>query len=414
MIERDTTANLAGQMDLGDLMPKGTGMAEGYDDTGNLINPTDPITANDAALKSYTTPTPEAQRLERLAGEINAITNHARVVLATAAIDVGKRLIEARGLVPDGRWLEWLRDNVDYSDRQAQVLMQIAEQYGRGELPEAYRGLGISHLTALLSAPEDAREDMARRASDEGLSVRALKDEIKVLRNEAEDRQTQLDILVDKSRKDEQTIMRQESDFEEYRERMEDELKAAKNVIAQSAEKVSLAQAKAESAEASAEELRKLHSDAEDRAAASAQRASDAVARANRTAKDLAEARAKIAALEEANAAAANSPEVQTVEVVPEALTRELEALRAEVARLQKPSPGGEGGARSATDDAPSTTATDRFKRFYDATMKPAFTQALDLLRDVAREDPHAADVYATALTRGCKMLMDQLGTKEE
>jgi hypothetical protein len=165
--------------------PMGTGIAEGYDEEGRLLNLDYPATAP-APMPEPQTPDPQtpAERLDVLAGEINAITTHARVVMATAAIDIGKRLMEARNLVPEGRWLEWLSSRVDYSERQAQVLMQIAQEYGRGDLPEAFRGLGISHLTALLAAPAEDREAMAERVKDEDLSVRELQAEIKALKAE--------------------------------------------------------------------------------------------------------------------------------------------------------------------------------------------------------------------------------------
>ena len=38
--------------------------------------------------------------------------------------------------------------------------------------------------------------------------------------------------------------------------------------------------------------------------------------------------------------------------------------------------------------------------------MKPAFSTALDLLKEVAKEDRHAAEMFATALTKGCEQLM--------
>jgi chromosome segregation ATPase len=183
---------------------------------------------------------------------------------------------------------------------------------------------------------------------------------------------------------------------------------AARKAIADSAEKIALANAKAAAAEASAEELRKLHSDAEDRAAKSAQRASDAVNRANQVAKDLAEARAKIQALSEAAAAAAsNPPEVQTVEVVPEAVTRELEQLRRDLAEARA------SATASPQVAATEASATDKFKWFYANQMKPTFNTALNLLKEVAREDGHAADAFATAITNACRVLMNQLGTGE-
>ena len=171
------------------------------------------------------------------------------------------------------------------------------------------------------------------------MSVRELQNEIKRLNAEKVKAQMRIeglekqidtakghiDHLTDQGNRQDAAIV----DLDREIEKKDEELKAAKAAIEREREAATLANAKAAAAEASADQLRRLHSDAEERAAASAQRASDAVNRANQTAKDLAEARAKIQALSEAAAAAAsNPPEVQTVEVVPEAMTREIEQLR--------------------------------------------------------------------------------------
>jgi len=436
MIENSVN-ELNGQMELDDLMPKGekTAAPEGYDAEGRLLNedwpevgtgcgpdccdiegaqtPADGGTAGTSSVSADALPPSQEgkafgetapmsnidARLRTLAGEIQAITEHARVVLASAAIDIGKRLIEARGMLPEGRWYEWLERNVDYSVRQAQVMMQLAEQFGRGELPEAFQGLGISHMTALLAAPAEEREDLAKRVQDDGLSVRELKEEIRKLKEQAKGAEQQafdIEYTLNRTR-------REMEDVETARESAEENLKAAKRVIAESAEKVSLANAKAAAAEASAEELRRLHSDAEDRAAASAQRASDAVNRANQAAKDLAEARAKIARLEEAVTNAAHEP--KTVEVVPDSVQKELDDLRAQLAEARAHT------VPTTVQAAPEgPTAVDKFKWFYANQMKPTFSSALQLLREVSREDGKAADMFATALVNGCKQLMNQIG----
>ena len=425
MIENNAH-ELMGQTELSDFLPRDDApkMAEGYDAEGRLLNEDYPPTEKPSPLGKVAAPTalteevpatagdypqtpaPAADRLTILAGEIHAITEHARVVLASAAIDIGKRLIEAQTLVPEGRWYEWLEANVDYSQRQAQVMMQLADQFGRGELPEAFKGLGISHMTALLAAPAEEREDFAQRVKDEDLSVRELKEEIKRLREAREEAQLTIDELnMDICEKDKQ-IETLGGRFDEAMERIRDDGITAQNAIEKEREAARLAQAKASAAEASADELRRLHSDAEDRAAASAQRASDAVNRANQTAKDLSAARAQIAKLE-AEKAAMPEPETRTVEVVPESVTRELEALRAQLAEAQAKA------APTVVQAPVGPTASDRFKWFYSNQMKPAFTTALNLLQEVAREDAHAADLFATALTKGCQQLMNQLGTKE-
>jgi len=431
MIENSVN-ELKGQTEFTDFLPRDekTAAPEGYDAEGRLLNEDWPEVATGCGpdccdIEEAQTPadggTTEKDvavdnrryredgggaglsnidaRLRTLAGEIQAITEHARVVLASAAIDIGKRLIEARGMLPEGRWYEWLERNVDYSVRQAQVMMQLADQFGKGELPEAFRGLGISHMTALLAAPAEEREDLAQRVQDDGLSVRELKEEIRKLKEQAKDAEQQafdIEYTLNRTR-------REMEDVEAARDSAEESLKAAKRVIAESAEKVSLANAKAAAAEASAEELRRLHSDAEDRAAASAQRAIDAVNRANQTAKDLAEARAKIAAMEEAAANAA--PEPKTVEVVPDSVKAELDDLRAQLAEARAHA------TPTTVQAAPEgPTAVDKFKWFYSNQMKPTFSSALSLLREVSREDGKAADMFAMALVNGCKQLMNQIG----
>ena len=46
--------------------------------------------------------------------------------------------------------------------------------------------------------------------------------------------------------------------------------------------------------------------------------------------------------------------------------------------------------------------------------MQPTFKTALNLLKEVALEDGKAADAFATAITNACRVLMSQIGTKEE
>ena len=467
MIESERTNELRGQYELSDLLPKneGTGMPEGYDEEGRLLNVDYPpiqkpspvgegVSAsaltdevfNDAVMaevgesdgeaevvpatrtssgaiappspegKAFgeatdgggllgTTPQTSADRLTALATEINAITEQTRGVVISAALAVGKRLIEARSLCPEGRFGECLAASVNYSERKAQDLMRLYQEYGRdGVLPESIAALDYSKAVALLSAPAEAREALAERATAEELSVRQLQQEIRALKAEKDAAQQTLAGV-------EYELNRNKRDLEGVeieRDAAAENLKAAQAAIQREREAAMLANAKAAAAEASAEELRKLHSDAEDRAAASAQRASDALDRARQVAKDLAEARAKIAALSEAAAAAAVEPEVKTVEVVPESMTRELEQLRRDLAEARATQ-----GAQPQVVSA-EASATEKFKWFYGNQMKPTFTTALNLLKEVAQEDGKAADAFATAITNACKVLMNQLGTNAE
>ena len=448
MIESKNTNELQGQYELTDLLPRdegtgNTGIPDGYDAEGHLLNleypplqkpfpggassdreaetSSDPGKAgatfpNGGRLEGAQTPAP-ADRLTTLATEINAITEQTRGVVISAAIAVGRRLIEAKSLCPEGRFGEWLASSVNYSERKAQDMMRLYLEYGRdGSIPDSIAALDYSKAVALLSAPAEARETLAEKAAGEDLSVRGLQDEIKKLKAEKLKAQAQIDDYIDKTDRLRDEIARLDDREQEYDRAIverDSQIKAAQAAVEKEREAAQLANAKAAAADASAEELRKLHSDAEDRAAKSAQRASDAVNRANQAAKDLAEARAKIQALSEAAAAAAsNPPEVQTVEVVPEAVTRELEQLRRDLAEARANAQG-TGNREQGTGMTQTATAADKFKWFYANQMKPTFTTALNLLKEVAQEDGHAADAFATALTNACKVLMNQLGTKE-
>ena len=471
MIESKNTNELQGQYELSDLLPKDeeTGMPEGYDEEGRLLNvdglqvtenhggpgaaatgetdaasivaaapappsvPITPQTSADAGKLPYAKPeilsgppqtsAQDEARLAALATEINTITEQARGAVISAALAVGKRLIEARSLCPEGRFGEWLAASVSYSERKAQDMMRLYVEYGRdGSIPDSIAALDYSKAVALLSAPAEQRDALAAQAAEEGLSVRQLQQEIKRLNAEKLKAQMQIDNFIDQTDRLREEIAHLDDREQEYDRAIverDDKLKAAQAAIEREREAAALANAKAAAAEASAEELRKLHSDAEDRAAQSAQRASDALDRARQVAKDLAEARAKIQALSEAAAAAVPEPEVRTVEVVPEAMTRELEQLRRELAEVRAvggttssgsgkplpPSPEGEGSGASAAE---------KFRWFYQNQMQPTFKTALNLLKEVALEDGKAADAFATAITNACKVLMNQIGTKEE
>ena len=399
MIESTSTNELMGQYELDDLLDAGEGkrdgeITDGYDAAGNLLN----VDATDAD-----------DRLSVLATEINAITEQTRGVVISAALAVGKRLVEAKSLCPPGRFGEWLEKSVAYSERKAQDMMRLYVEYGRdGCVPESIAELDYSKAVALLSAPAEAREQLAGKAVEEDLSVRQLNAEIAKLKAEKVKAQMTIDDMSDKLDRQKDEIVRMDENQQNYDRAIVErdaKIKAITVEIEAAKDDLRVAQAKATAAEAAAEQLRKLRSDAEERADKNDQRARDAVTRANKTAVDLSEARARIAELE-TRAAEAPEPEVRTVEVVPEAVTRELDDLRRQLAEAQ---------ANHGTADAPAgPTAVDRFKWFYANQMKPAFTTALTLLQEVAREDGHAASLFATALNKGCKQLMDQLGTSAE
>lgn len=259
-----------------------------YDEAGNLLP--EPRTPENVDAE---------RRLGVLAGEINLLEHQAREVFKATAVEIGQRLIEAQGLVPKGRWGEWLQANIQYSTRKAQQLMQVAEAYAGKALPESYDRLSFTQIYDLLSAPAEARDALAEQAAEEGLSTRQLKEHIKALEDQKQADNCKIYDLIQQHEAAERAI-KQQKDKTDYAEKLADAQKK-----------------RAEQAEAEAEK--------------SAAQAADAIRRANATAGELRAAREAVAALE------GRQPE--TVEVVPEAVTAELEDLRRQLAEAQAAKP---------------------------------------------------------------------------
>ncbi|MGE4274215.1 MAG: DUF3102 domain-containing protein [Desulfitobacterium sp.] len=65
-----------------------------------------------------------------IASEINTIKQQTGKIILANAIEVGRRLKEAKDLLPHGEWLNWLEESVNYTERTAQKLLRIFDAYG--------------------------------------------------------------------------------------------------------------------------------------------------------------------------------------------------------------------------------------------------------------------------------------------
>src|SRR5690625_1751496 len=70
---------------------------------------------------------------ETIAIEINSIKEQTRQMLLHNSIEIGKRLVEAKAILPHGEWGKWLEESVDYSQSTANNLMKIYDEYGDGQ-----------------------------------------------------------------------------------------------------------------------------------------------------------------------------------------------------------------------------------------------------------------------------------------
>lgn len=110
-----------------------------------------------------------------IATEIRVIVQQARTMMATAVIEVGKRLIEAQHLVPHGEWGEYVTHACGFSQRTAQAYMQLAANPVNAQ---TIADLPYSKALALLALPEGKIEEFRAEHPVEDVSVRELKKQI--------------------------------------------------------------------------------------------------------------------------------------------------------------------------------------------------------------------------------------------
>lgn len=135
---------------------------------------------------------------ETIATEINTIKRQTQKIMLASSIEIGKRLTEAKELVDHGQWGKWLQENVNYSERTAQNLMRVYDQYGEkfgmtemdslfaSGTQNVFEELSYTQALALLSLPtEEEREHFVEEHDVSSMSTRELQDAIKA-KNDAE------------------------------------------------------------------------------------------------------------------------------------------------------------------------------------------------------------------------------------
>ena len=122
-----------------------------------------------------------------IAAEINVIKEHAAKVMISSAIEIGKRLVEAKSIVGHGNWGSWLAEKVDYSQSTANNMMKLYQEYGTGEAnlfdnwtnSEAFGKLSYSQHLALLALPFGERAEFAEQHQVADMSTRELEKAIR-------------------------------------------------------------------------------------------------------------------------------------------------------------------------------------------------------------------------------------------
>ena len=115
--------------------------------------------------------------------EINQLTAQAQRLILGHAIEIGRRLTEAKQMLAHCEWGKWLKEEIHYSKSSANNMMRIFDAYGSTQMglfgPEAnsqtFGDLEYSKALALLAVPAEEREQFAQEVDAEHISVRQLK-----------------------------------------------------------------------------------------------------------------------------------------------------------------------------------------------------------------------------------------------
>ena len=134
-----------------------------------------------------TTSSQPARTVEAVTLEIQTLQRQAQQLLLGYAIEIGRRLVEVKAMLPHGQWGTYIKEQVGYSQSTANNLMRIFEEYGAAQQsifgPEANsQALGnLSYTKALrlLALPADERETFVEEYHVEDMSTRELEAAIK-------------------------------------------------------------------------------------------------------------------------------------------------------------------------------------------------------------------------------------------
>lgn len=128
-----------------------------------------------------------ARTLDMVTAEIKFLDAQAGRLVMGHALEIGKRLTEAKEMVPYGEWGTYLEKELNYSQSTANKLMKVFQEFGASQMglfgpeveSESFTNLTYSKALALLSVPREEREDFLREVDAEGMSTRELKEAIR-------------------------------------------------------------------------------------------------------------------------------------------------------------------------------------------------------------------------------------------
>lgn len=122
-----------------------------------------------------------------VAAEINTIKKNVQQIMIAGALEIGGKLVEAKGMVPYGQWGDWLASKVNYSQSTANNLMKLYNEYGGNQQSlfdtwtnsQAFAELPYTKHLALLALPFSERQEFVESNQVAEMSTRELEKRIR-------------------------------------------------------------------------------------------------------------------------------------------------------------------------------------------------------------------------------------------
>ncbi|AFQ44228.1 DUF3102 domain-containing protein [Desulfosporosinus meridiei] len=126
-----------------------------------------------------------------IAAEINTIKQQVGIIFLQSTIEIGGRLKEARELLQYGEWSKWLEDSVSYSQKTAERMIRIFEEYGPKQLESSdaqspatdtqaqnLPNLNFTQALILLGVPEEVRGEFIAELDIDNITTRELQKKV--------------------------------------------------------------------------------------------------------------------------------------------------------------------------------------------------------------------------------------------
>ena len=125
--------------------------------------------------------------IREITAEIRTIQDSVRRTALSGAIEIGRRLTEAKELLQHGEWGDWLKREFEFSQSTAARLMQLLREYGadQGSLFGAeakyatLQNISVSNALRLIAIPDEEREEFAAEHDIEHKSAREVEELIR-------------------------------------------------------------------------------------------------------------------------------------------------------------------------------------------------------------------------------------------